>query len=162
MPTLSSPSDRYSAIASSSAHHQPKKTSLSQSSTFLPLHATTSSFHLCQFSPSTDYRSMLSLKSPPIARVSPRVVQSPPLSTLVKRQSTDFQSKDEHWLSCDELENIEKRFTDLLHGTAERKQNEYQHYDQRAKSCDRLALDERDYHKTATSTLTGSQLDQCQ
>ena len=75
-----------------------------------------------------------------------------PISPLVINQQSDFQWKDESWLSCDELESIEKRFTDLLHNTMAKKPLDYQHPEQRAKSCDRLTLDEQAYKPT---TMTG-------
>ena len=70
------------------------------------------------------------------------------LSSLVNNQQTD-----ENWLSCEALENIEKRFTDLLQNTNERNSSDYQHLEQRAKSCDRLTIDEQTYKPT--TTLTG-------
>lgn len=172
MPTLGLISDRYSGISSSSlsqsssasSHRQNNQTnnSLSQSSMFLPLSDSPSPSRLSKLS-SNDYRSMQSLRSPqiystkrvhppPVARISPRIIESPvPLS--VQRQTLAFKPKDEHWLSCEALETIEKRFTDLLRQDInQNKINDYQLYDQRAKSCDRLAVDERDYHST---TLAG-------
>ena len=159
MPTTS-PFNRYSAISSSSASstsstqhcHNPPNSSLSQSSTFLPLRSAASSLHLPHFS-STDYRSMQSLKIPqvyfrqranpaPIARISPRVVNQPSSSLVSKQQSTDLTQTDQHWLSCEELETIEKRFTDLLQETNNKKTVDYRAHEQRAKSCDRLAIDE--------------------
>lgn len=84
-----------------------------------------------------------------IARISPRIVPSS-VTSLGQRQSTLSSSKDEHWLSCEALETIEKRFTDLLRqDVKQKKAHDYQPYDQRAKSCDRLALDDRDYHPRA-------------
>jgi hypothetical protein len=77
----------------------------------------------------------------PIARVSP----------LVINQQKDFHSKNENWLSCEELETIEKRFTDLLQNTSQSKSLDYQQHEQRAKSCDRLTIDEQNYKPT---TLT--------
>ena len=74
----------------------------------------------------------------PIARISP----------LVTKQQSDFQWKDESWLSCEELESIEKRFTDLLYNTTTKKSLDYQHPEERAKSCDRLTLNEQDYKPT--------------
>lgn len=68
----------------------------------------------------------------PVARVSP----------LMKNQQTDYQTKEQSWLSCEELETIEKRFTDLLHEISNKKSTDYQQYEQRAKSCDRLIIDE--------------------
>jgi hypothetical protein len=162
MPITSS--DRYSAVSSSSAssnsstngYHYPTNYSSSQSSSiFSPLRSTTSSLHLSKLF-NTDYRSMQSLKiqqqyqtktmsQTPIARVSP----------LVIHQQTDFHSKDENWLSCEELETIEKRFTDLLQNTTQKKSLDYQQYEQRAKSCDRLTIDEQNYKPTTlTSKFT--------
>jgi hypothetical protein len=160
MPTTSS--DRYSAVSSSSAssnsstncYNNPNSYSLSQSSTFLPLRSATSSLHLCKLN-NTDYRSMQTLKiqqqyqtnkisHTPIARVSPRVINHQ-LSLSQKHQRSEFNDKDENWLSCEELENIEKRFTDLLQETTTKKSLDYQQHEKRAKSCDRLAIDEQDY-----------------
>lgn len=147
MPTSSF--DRYSAVSSSSASSTSSTncynnySSSQSSSTFLPLRSATSSLHLSKLF-STDYRSMQSLKlqqQTPIARVSP----------LVIKQQKDFHSKDENWLSCEELETIEKRFTDLLHNTSSSKSYDYQQHEQRAKSCDRLTIDEQNYKPT---TLT--------
>ena len=79
---------------------------------------------------------------PPVACVSP----------LVINQQTDYHSKDESWLSCEELENIEKRFTDLLQNTMQKKSLDYQHIEQRAKSCDRLTIDEQPYKLTTMTS----------
>jgi hypothetical protein len=156
MPITSS--DRYSAVSSSSTsstsstncYNNPNSYSSSQSSsTFLPLRSATSSLHLSKLSNTTDYRSMQSLKiqqqyqtnkmyRTPIARISP----------LVINQQTNLHSKDENWLSCEELETIEKRFTDLLHNTSQKKSLNYQQHEQRAKSCDRLTIDEQNYKPT--------------
>lgn len=76
----------------------------------------------------------------------------PHLSTTHLTPSMNKQPTDENWLSCEELENIEKRFTDLLQNTTEKKSSDYQHLEQRAKSCDRLTIDEQTYKPT---TLTG-------
>ena len=177
MPATSS-TDRYSAVSSSSTSSSsasstsstychksnPPHYSLSQSSTFLPLRSAASSFYLSKLAPA-DYRSMQSLKlqqqqqqqqhysthrtrPAPIARVSPRVVCQP-LSSLPKRPSTEFRHRDENWLSCEELETIEKRFNDLLQEPPEKKSIDYE---QRAKSCGRLAPDERDYKRTTSTS----------
>jgi len=158
MPTTSS--DRYSAVSSSSAsstsstncyNNLNSYSSSQSSSTFSPLRSATSSLHLSKLF-NTDCRSMQSLKiqqqyqtskmsHTPIARVSP----------LVINQQKDFHSKDENWLSCEELETIEKRFTDLLQNTSQNKSLDYQQHEQRAKSCDRLTIDEQNYKPT---TLT--------
>jgi len=163
MPTASS--DRYSAVSSSSAsstsstncYNNPNSYSSSQSSsTFSPLRSATSSFHLSKLF-NTDYRSMHSLKSQqqyqtntmyrtPIAHVSPLIINQQLSSE--KYQQKDFHSKDENWLSCEELETIEKRFTDLLQNTSQKKSLDYQQYEQRAKSCDRLTIDEQNYKPT--------------
>lgn len=149
--------DRYSAVSSSSAssisstncYNNPNNyySSSQSSSTFSPLRPATSSLHLSKLF-STDYRSMQSLKQQqqkqhhtPIAHVSP----------LIINQQKDLHSKNENWLSCEELETIEKRFTDLLHNTSQNKSHDYQQHEQRAKSCDRLTVDEQNYKST---TLT--------
>lgn len=174
MPATSS-TDRYSAVSSSSTSSSSASStsstychknnlprhSLSQSSTFLPLHSAASSFYLSKLAPA-DYRSMQSLKlqqqqqrysthrsrPPPIARVSPRVVCQP-LSSLPNRSPADFRHRDENWLSCEELETIEKRFNDLLQEPPEKKSIDYA---QRAKSCGRLAPDDRDYQLTTSTS----------
>jgi hypothetical protein len=79
---------------------------------------------------------------PPIACVSP----------LVINQQKEYHSKDENWLSCEELENIEKRFTDLLQNTTQKKSLDYQYTEQRAKSCDRLTIDEQTYKPTTMTS----------
>jgi hypothetical protein len=160
MPVTSS--DRYSVVSLSSASSSTSSTnyynnlSSQSSSTFSPLRSAASSLHLSKLF-NTDYRSMQSLKiqqqqqqqystnrnyHPPIACVSP----------LVRNQQTDFHSKDENWLSCEELENIEKRFTDLLQNTNQKKSLDYQHSEQRAKSCDRLTIDEQNYKPTTMTS----------
>ena len=169
MPTTS-PFNRYSAISSSSASstssaqqcHNPTSSSLSQSSTFLPLRSAASSLHLPHFS-STDYRSMQSLKVPqvyfrqranpaPVARISPRVVHQPSSSLASQQQSVDLSRTEQHWLSCEELETIEKRFTDLLQDSNNTTTIQYPAHEQRAKSCDRLAIDKRESGKPTTLT----------
>ena len=155
MPATSS--DRYSAVSSSSASSSTSSTncynnpnsysSSNSSSTFSPLRSATSSLYVSKLI-NTDYRSMQSLKlqqqqhyqtnriyQTPITRVSP----------LINNQQTAYHCKDDSWLSCEELETIEKRFTDLLQETSNKKS------EQRAKSCDRLAIDEQNYKPT---TLT--------
>lgn len=91
-----------------------------------------------------DSRSMQSLKNPPAYQTNQlHHLSMVRLSPLVNNQQTD-----ENWLSCEELENIERRFTDLLQNTTEKKSSDYQHLDQRAKSCDRLTIDEPSYKPT--------------
>jgi hypothetical protein len=169
MPTTLS-SDRYSAVSSSSAsstssnscynnnnhhHHHNNNYSLSQSSrsssTFLPLRSTRSSFHLSKLN-NTNSCSMQSLKihqqyktnHTPVARISPLVInQRLSSNEVLKKQDKQFNN-DEGWLSCDELETIEKRFTDLLHDSPRNKSIVSINYqEQRAKSCDRLAIDNK-------------------
>ena len=160
MPTTLS-SDRYSAVSSSSTsstssnsyyNNNNNNNSLSQSSrsssTFLPLRSATSSLHLSKFN-STNYRSMQSLKiqqqqqykptPTPVARISPLIINKKISSNEISKN----QDKDEGWLSCEELETIEKRFNDLLQEPTKKKSilvNNYQQQEQqqRAKSCDRL------------------------
>ncbi|CAF0725695.1 unnamed protein product [Rotaria sp. Silwood1] len=175
MPTTLS-SDRYSAVSSSSTsstsssscynnnnnnnnNHNHNNSSLSQSSrsssTFLPLRSAKSSFHLSK-SNNTNYHSMQSLKirqqyktnHTPVARISPLVINQQLSSNEISKQ----HDKDDGWLSCEELETIEKRFTDLLQEPNYKKPiilNNYQQQEQqRAKSCDRLAMDDEDYKPT--------------
>lgn len=66
-------------------------------------------------------------------------MQSLKLPQYSRVSTNDYQSKAENWLSCEELETIEKRFTDLLQNSSS---NDYQSPQQRAKSCDRLTIDE--------------------
>jgi hypothetical protein len=169
MPTTLS--DRFSAVSSSSASSSTSSTncytnpnsyssSSQSSSTISPLRSATSSLHLSKLI-NTDYRSMQSLKlqqqyqtnkmyPTPTARVSP-LINNQQLSTLQKPQQREFHNKDESWLSCEALESIEKRFTDLLQETSNKKSFDYHQHEQRAKSCDRLAVDEQHYKPT---TLT--------
>ncbi|CAF2745020.1 unnamed protein product [Rotaria sp. Silwood2] len=171
MPTTLS-SDRYSAVSSSSTsstsssscynnnnnNNNHNNSSLSQSSrsssTFLPLRSAKSSFHLSKSS-NTNYHSMQSLKiqqqyktnHTPVARISPLVINQQLSSNEISKQ----HDKDEGWLSCEELETIEKRFTDLLQEPTYKKPiilNKYQQQEQRAKSCDRLAIDDEDFKPT--------------
>ncbi|CAF1205247.1 unnamed protein product [Rotaria magnacalcarata] len=160
MPTTLT-SDRYSAASSSSTsstssnsyynNNNHNNSSLSQSSrsssTFLPLRPTKSSLYLSKLN-NPNYHSMQSLKiqkqyktnQTPVARISPLVINQQISSSDISRQ----HEKDEGWLSCEELETIEKRFTDLLQEPAYKKTailNNYQQHEQRAKSCDRLAID---------------------
>ncbi|CAF2229580.1 unnamed protein product [Rotaria magnacalcarata] len=164
-------SDRYSAVSSSSAssssstncYNNLNSYSSSQtSSTFSPLRSATSSLHLSKLI-NTDYRSMQSLKlqqrqqqyqttrmrQTPVARISP----------LIKNQQTDYHSKEQSWLSCEELETIEKRFTDLLHDISNKNTSSHQQYEQRAKSCDRLINDEPKPKPTTLSNSRKSLLD---
>ncbi len=156
MPTTLS-SDRYSAVSSSSTSstssnscYNNNNNSLSQSSrsssTFIPLRSATSSLHLSKFH-NTNYRSMQSLKiqqqyktnPTPVARISPLIINK----KLSSNEISKLQDKDEGWLSCEELETIEKRFNDLLQEPTQKKSiliNNYQQQQQRAKSCDRLAI----------------------
>lgn len=74
----------------------------------------------------------------PVARITPRIITA-------KLSSNDLsKDQDEGWLSCEELETIEKRFNDLLQEPKQKKSiliNKIQQcQDQRAKSCDRLAI----------------------
>jgi hypothetical protein len=145
--------NRYSAASSSSSASSTSSTnhynnlvsysSSPSSSTLSALRSATSSLHVSRLT-NPDHRSMQSLRlhqSPyrtyqtPVARVSP----------LDSRQQPDCHYRDESWLSCEELETIEKRFADLLQETPERKS------EQRAKSCDRLTTEER-ISKPATLT----------
>jgi hypothetical protein len=160
-------SDRYSAVSSSSTsstsssscyNNNNNNNSLSQSSrsssTFLPLRSATSSLHLSKLN-NTNYRSMQSLKiqqlnktnHTPVARISP-LVNNQQLSSHDLSKKLD---KDEGWLSCEELETIEKRFTDLLQEPKHKKPillNNHQHQEARAKSCDRLLKDDGDFKLT--------------
>ncbi|CAF1221748.1 unnamed protein product [Adineta steineri] len=158
MPTTSS--DRYSAVSTSSSsstsstncyNNRNNYSSSQSSSTFSPLRSATSSLHVSKLM-NSDYRSMQSLKlqqqvyHTPTARVSPLGNNN--------YQQTDYHNyKDESWLSCEELETIEKRFTDLLQETSDKKS------DQRAKSCDRLIIDEDNYKPTILSTSRKSLID---
>lgn len=81
---------------------------------------------------------MQSLRTPPAYQTN----QMHHLSMVRLSPLVNTQQTDENWLSCEELENIERRFTDLLQNTAANKSSDYQHLDQRAKSCDRLTIDE--------------------
>ncbi|CAF4055543.1 unnamed protein product [Rotaria sp. Silwood2] len=176
MPSASS--DRYSGVSSSSAsstsstncYNNSNSYSLSQtsSSTFSPLRSATSSLHLSKLI-NKDYRSMQSLKiqkqhqtnrtyHTPIARVSP-LINNQQLSSLEQHQQKDYHTKDQSWLSCEELETIEKRFTDLLHEISNKKTHDYQQYEQRAKSCDRLTHDEKNYKSTTLSNSRKSLFD---
>ena len=161
MPTTLS-SDRYSAVSSSSTcstssnssyHNNPRNSSSSRSSsTFLPLRSATSSFHLSKLN-SVNSRSMQSLKiqqqykahHTPVARISPLVINQQ-FSTNDLAKKSD---KDDGWISCEELETIEKRFTDLLQEPNEKKPIVLNNYQQRSNSCDRLDLDEKDFKKTS-------------
>jgi hypothetical protein len=166
MPTTLS-SDRYSAVSSSSStsstssnssynnnNNNNNNNSLSQSSrsssTFLPLRSATSSLHLSKIN-NTNSRSMQSLKihqqyktnPTPIARISPLIINQ----QLSTNDISKKQDKDENWLSCNELETIEKRFTDLLQESNCKKPiilNNYEQHEQRAKSCDRLVTNNND------------------
>jgi hypothetical protein len=170
MPTTLS-SDRYSAVSSSStsstssnSYYNNNNNSLSQSSrsssTFIPLRSATSSLHLSKFH-NTNYRSMQSLKiqqqykinPTPVARISPLIINK----KLSSNEISKLQDKDEGWLSCEELETIEKRFNDLLQEPTQKKSiliNNYQQQEQRAKSCDRLAIAD----EVNKSTLSCSKL----
>ena len=77
-----------------------------------------------------------------------RIYQTPVVrvSPLVNTQQSDYHQKDESWLSCEELETIEKRFTDLLQETPDKRS------DQRAKSCDRLTHEDEHQLKPMTPT----------
>jgi hypothetical protein len=172
MPTTLS-SDRYSAVSSSSSasstssnssynnNNNHNNNSLSQSScsssTFLPLRSATSSLHLSKLN-STNYRSMQSLKiqqqyktnGTPVARISPLIINQQFSTNEISKN----QDKDENWLSCDELETIEKRFTDLLQEPNCKKQI-ILNYDQqqRAKSCDRLIINDKDSKPISLSSI---------
>ncbi|CAF0973250.1 unnamed protein product [Adineta steineri] len=186
MPTTLS-SDRYSAVSSSSAsstssnscyntnnnNNNNNNNSLSQSSrsssTFLPLRSATSSFHLSKFN-NTNYRSMQSLKVPkqyqtnqtPVARITPRIINQKLSSNKLIKQ----QDQDEGWLSCEELETIEKRFNDLLQEPTFKKSillnnsQEQEQQQKRAKSCDRLALKDEDIKLTLLRIPRKSLIDQ--
>lgn len=77
----------------------------------------------------------------PVARISPLVINQRLSSTDLAKKS----DQDEGWISCDELETIEKRFTDLLQERNEKKPIILNNHQQRASSCDRLALDEKEF-----------------
>ncbi len=81
----------------------------------------------------------------PVARISPLVINQQ-FSTNDLAKKSD---KDEGWISCEELETIEKRFTDLLQESNEKKPIILNNYQQRSNSCDRLALDEKDDFKSS-------------
>jgi len=171
MPTTLS-SDRYSAVSSSSStsstssnssynNNNHNNNSLSQSSrsssTFLPLRSATSSLHLSKLN-STNYRSMQSLKiqqqyktnATPVARISPLIINQQFSTNEISKN----QDKDENWLSCDELETIEKRFTDLLQEPNCKKQIILNHdQQQRAKSCDRLVINDKDLKPISLSSI---------
>ena len=103
-----------SSTSSSNSSHPNTKNSLSQSSsTFLPLRSATSSFHLSKLN-NNNSRSMQSLKihqqyrtnSNLVARISPLVItQQSSTNDLAKKSD-----QDEGWISCEELETIEKTF----------------------------------------------------
>jgi len=176
MPTTLS-SDRYSAVSSSSTastssnssyNNNNNNNSLSQSSrsssTFLPLRSATSSLHLSKLN-NTNYHSMQSLKiqqqyktnCTPIARISPLIINQQFLSNEISKK----QDKDEGWISCDELETIEKRFNDLLQEPNQKKPiilNNYQQQEQqRAKSCDRLTIDDENLKPIPLSSKFNNQ-----
>ncbi|CAF0795087.1 unnamed protein product [Didymodactylos carnosus] len=76
--------------------------------------------------------------NPPIARVSP-ISRLDVNNTNIKPSMIDLSTKtmkqqQECWMSCEELETIEKRFTDLLEGN----QTDTSITSNRAKSCERL------------------------
>lgn len=77
----------------------------------------------------------------PVARVSPLLINQQYSNTDLTKKS----DQDEGWISCDELETIEKRFTDLLQEPNEKKPIVLNNHQTRANSCDRLALDEKDF-----------------
>ena len=177
MPITSS-SDRYSAVSSSSAsssassnscynnnnhHHyqqqQQNHPTSQSSSTFVPLRSATSSFHLSKLNSAT-YRSMQSLKiqqqqqfrtdPTPVARISPRIInQALKLNEPSIKSEKNMYQHDDAWLSCDELETIERRFTDLLQEPTHKKSIlsicDQQQHESRAKSCDRLAMADEIY-----------------
>jgi hypothetical protein len=121
-------------------------------STFLPIRSAKSSFHLSKLT-SANYCSMQSLRIQqqcrtaltPVARISPRIIHHRLASneTLLKQQEPIHQY-DDGWLSCDELETIEKRFTDLLQEPTNQKSTIaiQEQQNSRAKSCDRLPVDD--------------------
>ncbi|CAF3330017.1 unnamed protein product [Rotaria socialis] len=169
MPAAATASDRYSAVSSSSAssssstncYNNLNSYSSSQtSSTFSPLRSATSSLHLSKLI-NTDYRSMQSLKLQQQQYQTNRMHQTPVarISPLIKNQQTDYHSKEQSWLSCEELETIEKRFTDLLHDISNKNTSNHQQYEQRAKSCDRLINDEPKPKPTTLSNSRKSLLD---
>ncbi|CAF0835873.1 unnamed protein product [Didymodactylos carnosus] len=116
-----------------------------------------------------DYQSTQSLYPPPsTTRVmfrinpSPSVARVPPVSRLnhssvkpsmIMNLSTETmkqQQKEECWLSCEELETIEKRFTDLL------ETNNKLMTSNRAKSCGRLLSTDDDDDDERCSTNNSS------
>ncbi|UJR23153.1 hypothetical protein I4U23_026172 [Adineta vaga] len=158
MPTKAS--NRYSAASSSSSASSASSTnyyihsnnysplSSQSSSTFTTLRSATSSLHVSKLT-NSDYRSMQSLKLHQPSYQTNRIYQTP-VSPSSNNQQTDYHCKEENWLSCEELETIEKRFTDLLQKTSEKRP------EQRAKSCDRLILEKEEEHKSKPITLTSS------
>ncbi|CAF1148099.1 unnamed protein product [Adineta ricciae] len=156
--------NRYSAASSSSSTASSSTSSTnyyihsniyssSSSSTFTTLRSATSSLHVSK-SNNPDYRSMQSLKVQQPPYQTSRIYQTPVarVSPLVNNQQSDYHRKDESWLSCEELETIEKRFTDLLQETPDKRS------DQRAKSCDRLTHEDEHQLKPMTSTLSRKSL----
>ena len=85
----------------------------------------------------------LRLNPTPIARISPRVLHR----ILPSHETFKTQEQEDSWLSCDELETIERRFTDLLQEPSSKKSliSIYEPQDSRAKSCDRLTIDDEVY-----------------
>lgn len=143
--------------------NQPSYSSSSSqsSTTFLPLRSATSSFHLSKLN-SANYRSMQSLKTQqqqqpqqfrtdpaPVARISPRIINQ---AFQLNEPEKNMYQHDDGWLSCDELETIERRFTDLLQEPTYKKSilsiYDQQQHESRAKSCDRLTIDDEIYRST--------------
>lgn len=75
-----------------------------------------------------------------------------PNETFRKHEQHSKILQDDGWLSCDELETIEKRFTDLLQEPTHKKSiiSIYEPDESRAKSCDRLTIDSEIY-KSSTN-----------
>lgn len=96
----------------------------------------------------------------PIARISPRTLnRNVTLNETYKKHEKQQQHhskllQDDGWLSCDELENIEKRFTDLLQEPTHKKSfiSIYEPDESRAKSCDRLTIDDEIYKTSSFSS----------
>lgn len=92
---------------------------------------------------------MQSLKIPPQYRIHQTpVARVSPLFINQQYSNNDLRKKSDHddgWISCEELETIEKRFTDLLQEPNEKKPIVLNNYQTRVNSCDRLALDEKEF-----------------
>ena len=101
---------------------------------------------------------MQSLKIPPQYRIHQTpVARVSPLFINQQYSNNDLAKKSDHddgWISCEELETIEKRFTDLLQEPNEKKPIVLNNYQTRVNSCDRLTLDEKEFKPGETLPLS--------